>query len=41
MVGARVPALMTIKTGFLNIGFTGLSVATAIYMAAQTVTAFI
>ena len=41
LVGARVAGLMASKKGLLNTAFAGLVVAVAIYMAAQTVTAFI
>lgn len=41
LVGARVAGLMASKKGLLNTAFAGLIVAVAIYMAAQTVTAFI
>ncbi len=41
LAGARVAGLMASKKGLLNTAFAGLVVAVAIYMAAQTVTAFI
>lgn len=40
LVGARIAGLMASKKGLLNTAFAGLIVAVAIYMAAQTVTAF-
>lgn len=41
LVGARVAGLMASKKGLLNTAFAGLIMGVAIYMAAQTFTAFI
>ena len=40
LAGARVAGFMASKKGLLNTAFAGLIVVVAIYMAAQTVTAF-
>lgn len=41
LIGARVAGLLALQKGMLNMAFAGLIIVVAIYMAAQTVTAFI